>query len=93
MDWKRLINELMEAGHTQTRIGEVCGVAQSTISDLARGASKSPTYELGAKLIELRDAARADRATLASVSAGTLTEADLDARIAEKRAALADLGG
>ena len=53
MDWKQLIADLGAAGLTQVRVGELCGVAQSTISDLARGASKSPTYELGAKLVQL----------------------------------------
>lgn len=53
MDWKQLIVDLMGAGLTQVRIGELCGVAQSTISDLARGASASPSYDLGARLVGL----------------------------------------
>lgn len=50
MDWKRLIKELNDAGHTQVAIAERCEVSQSTVSDLARGASKSPSYQFGAAL-------------------------------------------
>lgn len=53
MDWKRLISELMEAGVTQTKLAELCGTSQSTISDLRRGASESPSWMLGDRLLEL----------------------------------------
>jgi transcriptional regulator with XRE-family HTH domain len=53
MDWKQLIADLIAAGMTQVRIAEACDVSQSTISDLARGATKSPAYDLGRKLEEL----------------------------------------
>lgn len=55
MDWKKLVAELDAAGYTQAAIATHCGVAQSTVSDLARGATKSPGFEFGRKLIELRD--------------------------------------
>lgn len=53
MDWKKLLQELAEAGRTQVQIAQHCGVAQSTISDLARGNVKSPSFELGTKLVAL----------------------------------------
>ncbi len=56
MDWKKLLAELSEAGVTQTEIASECGVAQSTISDLNRGASKSPGFELGSRLVALHAA-------------------------------------
>lgn len=53
MDWKKLVSDLTAAGVTQAQIAELCGVAQSTVSDLQRGATKSPSFELGNKLIAL----------------------------------------
>ncbi len=50
MPWIELIARLTSSGLTQTKIAETCDVSQSTISDLARGATKSPTYALGEKL-------------------------------------------
>lgn len=56
MNWSTAISRLSEAGMTQSKIAEACGVSQSTISDLARGATKSPTYELGKALEKMLDA-------------------------------------
>lgn len=56
MDWKKLIAELSDAGVTQAEIAAECGVAQSTISDLHRGASKSPSFDLGSSLVALHTA-------------------------------------
>lgn len=53
MDWKQVLTRLTDEGLTQTQIAERCGVAQSTISGLARGATKSPTYELGTQLLAI----------------------------------------
>lgn len=50
MDWKQLLEDLAEAGWAQTRIAERCGVGQATISELARGVTKEPRYQLGAAL-------------------------------------------
>jgi transcriptional regulator with XRE-family HTH domain len=56
MDWKHTLARLTAAGLTQTVIAERCGgVAQSTISALARGETKSPSFELGAALQKLVD--------------------------------------
>lgn len=53
MNWQTLIADLIAAGMTQMQISVACGVAQSTVSGLARGESKSPSYDLGTKLVEL----------------------------------------
>jgi predicted transcriptional regulator len=53
MDWKKLIADLTAAEMTQVQIAKECGVAQSAISDLGRGKTKSPNYALGDKLREL----------------------------------------
>lgn len=53
MDWKQLLARLTAAGLTQIVIADRCGVAQSTISALVRGETKSPSYELGKALEKL----------------------------------------
>jgi transcriptional regulator with XRE-family HTH domain len=55
MDWKQTLARLTAAGLTQTVIADRCGVAQSTISALARGETKSPSFELGVSLQKLVD--------------------------------------
>lgn len=55
MDWKQLLARLAAGGLTQVVIAERCGVAQSTISALSRGETKSPSFELGAALQKLVD--------------------------------------
>ena len=53
MDWKKLLQELAEAGRTQVQIAEYCGAAQSTVSELSRGRIRSPSFEFGTRLIAL----------------------------------------
>lgn len=53
MDWKKLLSDLDEAGLTQAAIAAHCGVAQSTVSDLGRGATLTPRFDFGQKLIAL----------------------------------------
>jgi transcriptional regulator with XRE-family HTH domain len=65
MDWKALIQELLDVGMTQAGIAERCGVKQNTVSDLYRRESKRPSYEFGIALTKLhakrnRRLARAD---------------------------------
>lgn len=55
MDWKEKLARLAEAGFTQMQIAERCRVRQSTISDIARGATKRPNYELGSLLQAMVD--------------------------------------
>lgn len=60
MDWAKLLADMRLIGLTQGAIAQKCGVAQSTVSDLARGGTKSPSFELGDKLIRLYESARAE---------------------------------
>jgi len=53
MNWKKLLSELNEMGMTQAVIAKECGCGQSTISELLRGITISPTFDLGNKLINL----------------------------------------
>lgn len=53
MDWPKLLKELDAEGFTQTQIGERCGVAQSTVSDISRAAIKSPSFQIGTNLIAM----------------------------------------
>jgi transcriptional regulator with XRE-family HTH domain len=54
MDWPELISDLRRKGLTQQAIAEKCGVAQATISDLARIPDRQPSFDLGTKLVALR---------------------------------------
>ena len=53
MNWPELIKQLQARGLTQVELARRCGVAQSTVSDLAGGRTKSPSFELGAALVKL----------------------------------------
>lgn len=53
MNWKKLIHELCSAGMTQIEISTEVGLAQASISDIARGRTKAPSWEPGQKLIAL----------------------------------------
>jgi transcriptional regulator with XRE-family HTH domain len=52
--WTSVVAALMRSGLTQSQLAGLCGVAQSTISDLHRGASRSPSFGLGQKLLQLQ---------------------------------------
>lgn len=53
MDWKKLISDLTEAGVKQEEIAAECGVSQTAVSDLNRGATKSPSFDFGSRLVAL----------------------------------------
>jgi len=53
MNWQQHIAALQASGLTQQQIADACNCAQTTISDLATGASKQPVYSTGAALLEL----------------------------------------
>lgn len=53
MNWKKLLGELRAVGLTQQEIAEHCRVSQSTVSDIGRGQTKSPGFEIGAALLAL----------------------------------------
>ncbi len=55
MDWQAIIKDLIEDGYTQTQLAIECGVGQTTVSDLARGASTDPSYSFGRALNELHE--------------------------------------
>lgn len=55
MDWKRLLEELNEAGLSQAKIAERCSASQAAVSDLLRGATKEPRYGLGSRLLLLHE--------------------------------------
>ena len=55
MDWKRLLEELNEAGLSQAKIAERCSASQAAVSDLLRGATKEPRYGLGSRLLSLHE--------------------------------------
>lgn len=59
MDWKKLIGELLAENMTQVQIAEVCGVSQSTISDLYRLNDRSCSFALGSKLTALHASVKA----------------------------------
>jgi predicted XRE-type DNA-binding protein len=53
IDWAQVVADLVTAGSTQVQIAAALDVSQSTISDIARGASKRPSYDVGSKLLKL----------------------------------------
>jgi predicted XRE-type DNA-binding protein len=55
MDWKKLINELRDAGLQQSDISCLTGISQSTISELKNIKNKDPSWTTGDKLVQLRN--------------------------------------
>ena len=53
MNWQILLSDITRAGITQVDMAKEFGCAQSTISDLARGVTRSPNFELGQHLFAL----------------------------------------
>ena len=53
MDWKSLIADLAKLGLTQKQIAAAAGISQPAVSDLARGRTLSPVWEIGEKLRRL----------------------------------------
>ncbi|HQU89947.1 MAG TPA: helix-turn-helix transcriptional regulator [Denitromonas sp.] len=63
MNWKTIIADLRERGHTQSSIAKRCGVSQATICDLANGKILNPSWQLGDALVRmLSDGESAERA-------------------------------
>lgn len=56
MDWKNIISQLISKGYTQQQLAQKCGCGQATISELFRGETQSPRFDLGRKLLVLLDA-------------------------------------
>ena len=55
MNWKKLIQELCASGMTQAEISTEVGLAQASISDIARGRTKAPSWDPGQKIIALHN--------------------------------------
>lgn len=53
MNWKNIIQDLINVGMTQAQIADECDTGQSHISSLFNGIRKSPNWKLGNDLIEL----------------------------------------
>jgi hypothetical protein len=53
MDWKTLIQDLMNVGLTQASIAASVDSGQSHISCLYRGDRKTPNWDLGQRLLKL----------------------------------------
>jgi predicted transcriptional regulator len=70
MNWKEIISTLSEQGHTQPEIARFCACGQATISDLATGKTKSPRYEIGARLLELMEMDNAQQASAEPAAQG-----------------------
>ena len=64
-DWTAIIRELKGHGLSQKHIASVCGCGQTTISDLAKGQTKDPSYSVGESLKRLlaQERARAQAAS------------------------------
>lgn len=50
MDWAKIIEELKRRGWTQKDLAAELNVAQSSVSDLANGKTRSPAYQVGRQL-------------------------------------------
>ncbi len=53
MNWPNVIQDLLNAGMTQTEIAEACDTGQSHVSGLLRGDRKNPNWPLGQRLLDL----------------------------------------
>jgi predicted transcriptional regulator len=53
MNWTSIILDLQNRGFTQTEIAALCGVSQASISDLATGKTRDPSYLLGETLLRV----------------------------------------
>ena len=58
MDWIALISRLRQRGWTQQGIAAEVGVTQPTVSELATGKARRPSFDVGAALKKLDDEAR-----------------------------------
>jgi predicted transcriptional regulator len=53
MQWKNIISDLKASGLTQMQIAERCGCAQSTISEMSTDGDRTPSFPIGAALLDL----------------------------------------
>lgn len=55
MNWEELLADLIKSGLTQAQIAESAGCTQAFISNLFTGTKKSCDYEIGVRLVRMRD--------------------------------------
>ena len=53
INWKKIIDDLVRSGLTQSQIGEKCGVTQSAIQLIYSGKTNEPKHSLGEILLAL----------------------------------------
>jgi len=53
MDWKSLIQDLLDSGMTQTAIGDQIFLSQSCVNDLLKGRTKDIRWRSGDALMRL----------------------------------------
>ena len=53
MNWQKLIYDIQAAGHSQGWIASELGIKQPSVSDIANGNTKNPTWAVGDKLVKL----------------------------------------
>lgn len=53
MQWKDYIAEIFEKGVSQSRLANLVGCGQTTISDLASGKTREPRYSLGTAILAI----------------------------------------
>lgn len=53
MDFKKIIQDLIDSGMTQVEIKTECDCGQSTISDLLNGKIKNPGFAIGQRILVL----------------------------------------
>lgn len=81
MDWKIIIAEIQRHGQmTQAQIATVVDCGQATVSDLANGSTKQPSYSLGDSLLKLLE-----KVTPPHQEAATETGAGVDAQATESK--------
>lgn len=56
MNWQSIVSDLIAWDLTQAQIAKKCGCTQSRISDLARNADTTVSYQLGVSLAALHKA-------------------------------------
>lgn len=67
VDWKKIIDELLERGLSEADIAarlraEGVSISQASINRLKRGAIKRPNYDLGSALLRLHQGCEEDAA-------------------------------
>jgi hypothetical protein len=55
MNWKNLIEDLVNDGMTQAQIADACDTSQSNIWYLLNTPGRSPSWSLGQLLVNLHD--------------------------------------